>query len=84
MTDPNNTDLRFDVSATILVCDDDPTVRLLARECLESAGMSVLEAENGQEALTLFDKQRPDLVFLDVDMPLLNGFEVCKAITRKS
>ena len=44
--------------------------------------MSVLEAENGQEALTIFDKQRPDLVFLDVDMPLLNGFEVCKAIRQ--
>ncbi|MDG1011484.1 MAG: EAL domain-containing protein [Luminiphilus sp.] len=82
MTDPNDTDLRFDVSATILVCDDDPTVRLLARECLESAGMSVLEAENGQEALTLFNKQQPDLVFLDVDMPLLNGFEVCQAIRQ--
>ncbi|MDA7584770.1 EAL domain-containing protein [Luminiphilus sp.] len=82
MTDPNDTDLRFDISATILVCDDDPTVRLLARECLESAGMSVLEAENGQEALTLFDKQQPDLVFLDVDMPLLNGFEVCRAIRQ--
>ena len=44
--------------------------------------MSVLEAENGQEALTLFDKQQPDLVFLDVDMPLLNGFEVCRAIRQ--
>jgi len=82
LTDPNDTDLRFDVSATILVCDDDPTVRLLARECLESAGMSVLGAENGQEALTLFNKQQPDLVFLDVDMPLLNGFEVCRAIRQ--
>ncbi|MDB2377047.1 EAL domain-containing protein [Luminiphilus sp.] len=49
---------------------------------MESAGMSVLEAENGQEALTLFDKQQPDLVFLDVDMPLLNGFEVCRAIRQ--
>ena len=44
--------------------------------------MSVLEAENGQEALTLFNKQQPDLVFLDVDMPLLNGFEVCRAIRQ--
>ena len=44
--------------------------------------MSVLEAENGQEALTLFNKQQPDLVFLDVDMPLLNGFEVCQAIRQ--
>jgi predicted signal transduction protein with EAL and GGDEF domain len=44
--------------------------------------MSVLEADNGQEALTLFNKQQPDLVFLDVDMPLLNGFEVCQAIRQ--
>ena len=44
--------------------------------------MSFLEAENGQEALTLFNKQQPDLVFLDVDMPLLNGFEVCQAIRQ--
>ena len=42
----------------------------------------MLEAENGQEALTLFNKQQPDLVFLDVDMPLLNGFEVCQAIRQ--
>jgi predicted signal transduction protein with EAL and GGDEF domain len=44
--------------------------------------MEVLEAENGQEALTLFNQHEPDLVFLDVDMPKLNGFEVCTAIRR--
>ncbi|MDG2136726.1 MAG: EAL domain-containing protein [Luminiphilus sp.] len=82
MTNPNSNNSALDSPATILVCDDDPTVRLLARECLESAGMEVLEAENGQEALTLFNQHEPDLVFLDVDMPKLNGFEVCTAIRR--
>ena len=69
LTNSNSSNSALDSPATILVCDDDPTVRLLARECLESAGMEVLEAENGQEALTLFDQHEPDLVFLDVDMP---------------
>ncbi|MBT6332198.1 MAG: response regulator, partial [Halieaceae bacterium] len=82
LTNPNSNNSALDSPATILVCDDDPTVRLLARECLESAGMEVLEAENGQEALTLFNQHEPDLVFLDVDMPKLNGFEVCTAIRR--
>ncbi|MDG1064941.1 MAG: EAL domain-containing protein [Luminiphilus sp.] len=82
MTDATGTNATLDPPAIILVCDDDPTVRLLARECLESAGLEVIEAENGQEALTLFDQHEPDLIFLDVDMPQLNGFEVCTAIRQ--
>ena len=54
---------------TILICDDDVVVRLLARECLEEAGMRVVEAEDGNQALDIFALQQPDLVFLDVDMP---------------
>ena len=82
LTDTSETDPTLSATATILVCDDDPTVRLLARECLESAGMKVLEAENGREALEIFNKDHPDLIFLDVDMPQLNGFEVCHAIRQ--
>ena len=82
LTDPIDNKKPLDAPATILVCDDDPTVRLLARECLESAGMAVLEAIDGQEALALFAQQQPDLIFLDVDMPRLNGFAVCKAIRQ--
>ncbi len=55
-------------------------VRLLARECLEEAGMRVVEAEDGNQALDIFALQQPDLVFLDVDMPGKNGFQVCEEI----
>jgi len=64
----------------ILVCDDDAMVRILARECLEEAGMQVIEAEDGIAAIDLFFREKPDLVFLDVEMPGKNGFEVCEAI----
>ncbi len=64
----------------ILVCDDDAMVRILARECLEDAGMQVVEAEDGDAAVDLFFSEKPDLVFLDVEMPGKTGFEVCQAI----
>ena len=60
----------------ILVCDDDPMVRLLARECLEEAGMRVTEAADGEEAIACFHLEQPDFMFLDVEMPKLSGFEV--------
>jgi predicted signal transduction protein with EAL and GGDEF domain len=82
LTDSINNATPLTATATILVCDDDPTVRLLARECLESDSMKVLEAKNGEEALALFAQCQPDLIFLDVDMPRLNGFAVCKAIRQ--
>jgi predicted signal transduction protein with EAL and GGDEF domain len=82
LSDSINNATPLTATATILVCDDDPTVRLLARECLESDSMKVLEAKNGEEALALFAQCQPDLIFLDVDMPRLNGFAVCKAIRQ--
>ena len=57
-------------------------VRLLARECLEAASLEVVEAEDGEEALKAFKAHVPDLVFLDVDMPKLDGFAVCRRIRQ--
>ncbi len=66
--------------AKILVVDDDQNVRLLTRQCLEAESMTVVEASNGLEALDIFTRERPDLVFLDVEMPGMSGLEACKRI----
>jgi predicted signal transduction protein with EAL and GGDEF domain len=77
MTDPA---AKPHLNARILVADDDMNVRLLTRQCLESEGMAVVEAADGHEALQAFVRERPDLVFLDVEMPGMTGLEVCKRI----
>ena len=69
-------------SAKILVADDDLNVRLLTRQCLEAEGMIVVEAANGHEAIDMFVRERPDLVFLDVEMPGMSGLEVCQRIRQ--
>ncbi len=62
---------------TILSVDDDPDISALLRVLLESDGYRVLCAGSGAEALNLVASERPDLILLDVDMPEMNGFEVC-------
>lgn len=66
----------------ILVVDDGMTIRLLVREALEQAGFVVEEAEDGRQALAMFQhlSPTPDLVLLDVLMPELDGFETCAAL----
>lgn len=68
--------------AKILVSDDDANVRLLTRQCLEAENMTVVEASNGPETIDMFVRERPDLVFLDVEMPGMSGLEVCKRIRQ--
>jgi predicted signal transduction protein with EAL and GGDEF domain len=68
--------------AKILVSDDDQNVRLLTRQCLEAEGMIVVEAANGPETIDVFVRERPDLVFLDVEMPGMTGLEVCERIRQ--
>ena len=62
---------------SVLIADDDPMLRLLARESLRHSGFNVLEATNGQEALISFDQHRPDIIMLDVRMPIMDGFATC-------
>jgi predicted signal transduction protein with EAL and GGDEF domain len=64
----------------VLVCDDDASVRMLTRQCLEADDIIVIEAASGKEALELFASERPDLLFLDVAMPGMDGLEVCRRI----
>ena len=66
----------------ILIADDEAYIRLLLVQTLEEIeeqGVDLLTAEDGQAALDLIRTQAPDLVFLDVMMPCMNGFEVCRA-----
>ncbi len=67
----------------ILIVDDDPVIRNLLEQILEPFerhGVELMTAENGVIALEAVRRERPDIVFLDVMMPKLNGFEVCKII----
>jgi diguanylate cyclase (GGDEF)-like protein/PAS domain S-box-containing protein len=67
-------------SSLILVADDDPMIRFLAEQTLTGKSFEVLLAEDGQQALEIFEARKPDLVLCDVMMPLLDGFEVCSSI----
>jgi DNA-binding response OmpR family regulator len=65
---------------TILVAEDDLEVRDLLFYTLKYAGYKVLEASNGEQAMDLIRRQAPDLVLLDVRMPVMTGYAVCAAI----
>jgi DNA-binding response OmpR family regulator len=68
----------------ILVVDDDPDIRGLVRELLDRRGFTVTEARDGQEALRAFFSERPDLVVLDVAMPVLDGWKTLERIRELS
>lgn len=68
------------MSRQILVVDDEPNIRELCRLYLEQDGFQVMEAQSGAEALALAREGRPALVVLDLMLPDLSGFEVCKAL----
>jgi CheY-like chemotaxis protein len=66
----------------VLVIDDDPAIRKLTRSMLEKAGWSVSEAGNGVEALESMERERPRLIFLDLMMPKMDGFEFAAEVRR--
>lgn len=71
------------MGSSILIVDDERHIRLLieqALEDLEDQGVELLTASNGEEALDVITTDHPSLVFLDVMMPKMNGFDVCHAI----
>ncbi len=69
-------------TASILVVDDDPTLRLLTRAALDQVGFDVIEAENGQHAIDVATEAFPDMIMLDVEMPVLDGFSACAEIRK--
>jgi two-component system cell cycle response regulator len=65
---------------TVLVAEDNAVNRELIRELLELRGYTVLEACDGQEALGIIERAQPDLLLLDIGMPVLDGFAVVRRI----
>ncbi|MFP4474933.1 MAG: response regulator [Desulfatibacillaceae bacterium] len=73
-----------DRPATILVIDDDEFVRQSFTACLEDAGYTVVEAENGLTGMHRFREARPDLVMVDLRMPVMGGYEVIEKLQEES
>jgi DNA-binding response OmpR family regulator len=69
-------------NARILVVDDDQVIQQLLKVNLELEGYAIEVAEDGEEALDLFDEFRPNLVLLDIMMPKLDGWEVCRRLKQ--
>jgi two-component system alkaline phosphatase synthesis response regulator PhoP len=74
------------VSRTILIVDDEAHLRTLIHQTLEELedeGVELITASNGEEALAKIQEARPNLVFLDVMMPKLSGFDVCRRAKKE-
>jgi len=69
---------------TVLIVDDEPTLRETLAESLEQDGLRVVTAADGREALERFRAERPDLILLDLMLPGLSGIEVCRIIRQES
>jgi CheY-like chemotaxis protein len=67
-------------TASILVVDDDPGQRLLMRTVLEQKGFEVMEAVDGVEACQLYEEHRTDLLLVDLMMPRMDGYELCREL----
>ena len=73
------------MSKKLLITDDEPHIRLLLEQTLEEFedyDVEFFSAENGEKALEIIQEERPQLVFLDVMMPKMNGFDVCRTVKQ--
>jgi CheY-like chemotaxis protein len=68
---------------TVLVADDDSLIRTIFTEIIRGEGFESVEADNGQKALDLVNSQKIDLIFSDMNMPVMNGFELLVAVKRE-
>ncbi|HEY5731213.1 MAG TPA: response regulator [Anaerolineales bacterium] len=72
------------MSQLVLVVDDEPKIARLARDYLEKNGFRVIIAADGQSALTIARREKPELIILDLMLPIMDGREVCKILRRES
>ena len=68
----------------ILIVEDETNIRANVAEFLRAEDFDTLVAKDGEEAVTIFDEKKPDLVILDLMLPKMDGLEVCKYIRRDS
>lgn len=73
-----------ELSKKILVVDDEPQIVKVLKAYLEKAGYQVVTALDGKAALVVFDRERPDFMILDLNLPGMDGFEICREIRRDS
>jgi DNA-binding response OmpR family regulator len=74
------------MSKKLLIVDDEAHIRMLIEQTLEELedeDVEFLTAENGEEALKIIQEEKPQLVFLDVMMPKMNGMEVCRRVKKE-
>lgn len=76
--------LQEEGNGTILLVDDQATIRFVAREALTGVGLSVIEASCAAEALAYLENELPDLILLDVVMPEMDGFELCELLRSRA
>ena len=68
------------MSKRILVVEDQPDSRQIIRDMLTPTGYEITEAENGEQALAAIAKQRPELILMDIQMPILDGYAATRLI----
>src|SRR5262244_3894394 len=68
---------------TVLIIDDDPDVQQVLKDRLESLGYRAVSALTGKQGLALLDEESPEMVFLDIELPDMNGLEALRAIRKK-
>ncbi|MGV7220553.1 MAG: response regulator [Nitrospinales bacterium] len=72
------------MSKKILIVDDDTNIREVIRFALDKAGMVAILAKDGREAIQLFQQHSPNLIVLDINMPEMDGLEVCRVLRKSS
>jgi two-component system cell cycle response regulator DivK len=70
------------MNKTILVVEDQEDNRQILRDLLASAGFRMIEAHDGQQALTVARSERPDLILMDIQLPIVDGYEATRNIKR--
>src|SRR5205085_448115 len=76
-------DTYSDLSGTVLVVEDNDVNRMIAREVLQSLGLNVVEASDGREAISTLERRHVDVVLMDCQMPVMDGYAATREIRRR-